>query len=311
MRNCEKSSIAGVGSAALPGGGLRRAKMKPAQFEISFASSAFKAFAVLLLLALPALAQMGNVPIGVPAQDLPPNLGNVSFEQRLNAQVPLNLTFRNEFGQTVRLGDYFNQGKPVVLSLVYFECPMLCTEVLNGLASTLRIMRFDLGKEYDVVTVSFNPRDTPELAQAKKRAYIQRYGRPEAQNGWHFLVGDDANIHALTDAVGFHFQWDPKLQQYAHATGIMVLTPDGHISQYYYGVEYSPKDLRLGLVQASQNRIGNVVDQVLLYCYHYDPRTGKYGAVIANILKVAGLATVLILGSFLVFLFKHEPRPRA
>jgi protein SCO1/2 len=265
----------------------------------------------LFVLSLPAMAQMGSGPMGVPAQDLPPNLGNVSFEQRLNAQVPLNAVFRNEFGETVRLGDYFNQGKPVVLVLVYYECPMLCTEVLNGLASTLRIMKLDLGKQYDVVTVSFDPKDTPELARAKKRAYLQRYGHPDAQNGWHFLVGDEADIHAVTDAVGFHYQWDPRLQQFAHATGIMVLTPEGHVSQYYYGVEYSPKDLRLGLVEASQNRIGTVVDQVLLYCYHYDPRTGRYGAVITNILKVAGIATILILGSVLVLLWKHEPRPQA
>jgi protein SCO1/2 len=188
---------------------------------------------------------------------------------------------------------------------------MLCTEVLNGLSSSLRILKFDLGKQYDVVTVSFDPKETPDLAAAKKRAYLQRYGHPDAQNGWHFLVGDEPNIHALTEAVGFHYQWDMEVQQFAHATGIMILTPDGHVAQYYYGVEYAPKDLRLGLVQASQNHIGTVVDKVLLYCYHYDPRTGKYGAVISNILKAAGVATILILGSFLVFLFKHEPRHRA
>ena len=171
-------------------------------------------------------------------------------------------------------------------------------------------MKLELGSQYDVVTVSFNPQETPELAAAKKHAYLQRFGRSGGENGWHFLVGDEANIHALTDAVGFHYQWDPKLQQFAHATEIMVLTPDGHISQYYYGVEYSPRDLRLGLVQASQNRVGNLVDQVLLYCYHYDPRTGKYGAVVTNILKVAGIATILILGSCLMFLFKREPKSR-
>jgi protein SCO1/2 len=188
---------------------------------------------------------------------------------------------------------------------------MLCTEVLNALSSSLRLLNFELGKQYDVVTVSFDPKETPELAAAKKRAYLQRYGHPDAQNGWHFLVGDEPNIHGLTDAVGFHYQWDAKSQQFAHATGIMVLTPNGRISQYYYGVEYPPKDLRLGLVEASQNHIGSVVDQVLLYCYHYDPRIGRYGVVISNILKVAGLATILILGSVVVFLFKHEPRNRA
>jgi protein SCO1/2 len=266
---------------------------------------------VLLIVSIPTLAQMTSGPVGVPAQDLPPSLANVRFDQKLDAQVPLDAVFRNEFDQPVHLGDYFNQGKPVILSLVYFDCPMLCTEVLNGLSSSLRILQFDLGKQYDVLTVSFDPREKPDLAAAKKRAYLQRYGRPDAQNGWHFLTGDEANIHKLTNAVGFQYAWDAKTQQFAHAAGIMVLTPEGRVSQYYYGVEYSPKDLRLGLVQASQNRIGTVVDQVLLYCYHYDPRTGRYGAVIANILKVAGAATLLILGSFLVILFRHGPRNHA
>jgi protein SCO1/2 len=266
--------------------------------------------AVLLLPILPAAAQMGKGPVGVPAQDLPTSLGKVGVEQKVGAQVPLDLTFRDEFDRTVSLGSFFNQGKPVILTLVYYECPMLCSEVLNGLSSSMRLLPFELGKQYDVVTVSFNPKDTSEVGRAKKRGYLQRYGHPDAGNGWHFLLGDEANIHALTEAVGFHYQWDPQYQQYAHAAVIMVLTPDGHLAQYYYGVEYPPNDLRLGLVQASHNRIGTVVDQVLLYCYHYDPRTGRYGAVIGNILKVAGAATILILGSVLVFFFRHEPRTR-
>lgn len=266
---------------------------------------------LLTALAAPGIAQaqMGKGPVGIPAADLPPNLGNVSIEQKLNAQVPLDLTFVDELGQTVRLGDYFHHDKPVILTLVYYQCPMLCSEVLNGLSSSMRMLTLNLGKDYDVLTVSFDPRDKPEVAAAKKRGYLQRYGRP-GQNAWHFLVGQEPNIHALTDAVGFYYQWDPKYQQFAHAAGIMVLTPEGRVAQYYYGVEYAPKDLRLGLVQASQNRIGTVVDRVLLYCYHYDPRTGKYGAVIMNIMKVAGAATVLILGSLMLFLFLHEPRSR-
>lgn len=247
-------------------------------------------------------------PVGIPSQSLPPNLSHVGLAQKLNAQVPLDLVFRDEFGQTIRLGDYFQHGKPVILSLVYYECPMLCTETLNGLSASLRILKLDLGKDYEVVTVSFNPKETPELALAKKRSYLQRYGRADSQNGWHFLVGDEKNVHALTDAVGFYYQWDPDSQQFAHAAGIMVLTPDGHIAQYYYGVDFSPKDLRLGLVEASKGHIGSLVDQVLLYCYHYDPRTGKYGAVVINVLKLAGAATILILGSFLMFLFMHEPK---
>ncbi len=267
-----------------------------------------KTQAVLVLaLALPGMAQMVK-DAGVPAQKLPPNLSSVGIEQKLDAQIPLDATFTNELGQKVKLGDYFNHGRPVVLALVYYECPMLCTEVLNGLSSALRIVKLDMAKDYDVLTVSFDPKDTPELAAAKKHSYLQRYGRSGAQNGWHFLVGDDANIHRLTQAVGFRYQWDPEMQQFAHATGVMVLTPAGRVAQYYYGVEYSPKDLRLGLVEASQNQIGSIVDQVLLYCYHYDPRTGKYGAVISNILKIAGGLTILILGSFLWFLIKHEPR---
>lgn len=263
-----------------------------------------------LLLALPAFSQKMTGPSSIPAQTLPPQLGAVNFEQKLDAQIPLDATFQNEFGQTVKLNDFFHQGRPVILNLVYYECPMLCTEVLNGLSSTMRTMKFDLGREYDVLTISFDAREKPELAAAKKRAYLQRYGRPDAQNYWHFLTGDENNIRALTDAVGFHFQWDPKMQQYAHAAGIMVLTPEGRVSKYFYGVDYSPKDLRLGLVDASQNRIGSVVDQVLLYCYHYDPRTGKYGAVITRVLQLAGGATVLILGTFLVIMFRHEPKKR-
>lgn len=256
----------------------------------------------------PAHAQkiMGNQ--GIPAEKLPPRLGDVNIEQNLNAQIPMQATFHDEFGRRVKLDDYFHHGKPVVLALVYFECPMLCTQVLNSLASTLRLMKLEMGEDYDVLTVSFDPRETPELAAAKKRAYLQRFGHPNAQNYWHFLTGDEANIHALTQAVGFHYQWDPTVQQYAHATGIMVLTPEGVLSKYFYGIEYSPKDLRLGLVEASQNHIGTMVDRVLLYCYHYDPRTGKYGAVISNILRLAGGVTVLILGTFVIILFRREPR---
>ncbi len=260
---------------------------------------------LLVLLVVPAMAQMGNVETGSNA--LPPELSNVGIDQKLNAQVPLGATFRDEFGHPVKLGDYFNQGKPVVLSLVYYDCPMLCTEVLNSLSSTLRLLTLEMGKDYEVVTVSFDPKETPELAAAKKKAYLQRYGRPGGENGWHFLVGDEQNIHALTDAVGFHYQWDARQQQYAHATGIMVLTPQGRLAQYYYGVEYSPKDLRLGLVEASQKKIGNAVDELLLYCYHYDPTTGKYGAVVTNVLRLAGIVTIFVLGGFLLLMFRREP----
>ena len=238
----------------------------------------------------------------------PPDvLKRVGIEQHLNTQVPLDLKFRDESGREVKLGDYFGK-KPVVLSMVYYECPMLCGEVLNGEAQTFSELKFDIGKEYNVVTVSFDPTETPELARAKKKSFVERYARNGGDEGWHFLTGDQASIDALTKAVGFNYAWDRDTKQFAHAAAIMVLTPDGHLAQYFYGVEYSPKDLRFALVQASQQKIGNVVDQILLYCYHYDPRTGKYGAVISRALQIGGGLTVLILGGFILIMFRLEPQ---
>lgn len=238
----------------------------------------------------------------------PPDiLKRVGIEQHLNTQVPLDLKFRDESGREVKLGDYFGK-KPVVLSMVYYECPMLCGEVLNGEASVFSEIKFDIGKEYQVVTVSFDPTETPELARAKKKNFIERYARPGGEEGWHFLTGDQASIDALTKAVGFNYAWDRDSKQFAHAAAIMVLTPDGHLAQYFYGVDYSPKDLRFALVQASHEKIGNAVDQLLLYCYHYDPRTGKYGAVISRALQVGGGLTVLILGGFIFIMFRLDPQ---
>jgi protein SCO1/2 len=241
-----------------------------------------------------------------PANVRPPGLENVGIEQHLNEQISPALTFRDETGKAVQLGDYFGR-KPMILNLVYYQCPMLCGEVLSGLESALRVLKFDVGKEFDVLTVSFDPKETPEIATAKKAEYLKRYGRPGAAGGWHFLTGPPASIDALTKAAGFQYQYDPKTGQFAHATAIMVLTPEGKIAQYYYGVEFAPKDLRLGLIQASENKIGTVVDQVLLYCYHYDPETGKYGAIISRVLQLAAGATVLILGTFLVVMFRMGP----
>ena len=241
-----------------------------------------------------------------PANVRPPGLKNVGIEQHLDEQIPPALAFRDETGKAVQLGDYFGK-KPMILNLVYYQCPMLCGEVLSGLESALRVLKFDVGKEFDVLTVSFDPKETPEMASAKKAEYLKRYGRPGAAQGWHFLTGPPASIDALTKAAGFQYQYDPKSGQFAHATAIMVLTPEGKIAQYYYGVEFAPKDLRLGLIQASQNKIGTVVDQVLLYCYHYDPNTGKYGAIISRVLQLAAGATVLILGTFLVVMFRMGP----
>jgi protein SCO1/2 len=241
-----------------------------------------------------------------PANVRPPGLKNVGIEQHLSEQIPPTLTFRDETGKAVQLGDYFGK-KPMILNLVYYQCPMLCGEVLSGLESALRVLKFDVGKEFDVLTISFDPKETPEMAAAKKAQYLKRYGRPSAQQGWHFLTGPAASIDALTRAAGFQYQYDPKTAQFAHATAIMVLTPEGKIAQYYYGVEFAPKDLRLGLIQASENKIGTVVDQVLLYCYHYDPDIGKYGAIISRVLQLAAGATVLILGTFLVVMFRMGP----
>lgn len=238
-----------------------------------------------------------------PANLRPPGLKHVGIEQNLNEQIPPDLTFRDETGKAVRLGDYFGK-KPMILNLVYYQCPMLCGEVLSGLESALRVLKFDVGKEFDVLTVSFDAKETPEMASAKKAEFLKRYGRPGAEKGWHFLVGPQTSIDALTKAAGFQYEYDPKSGQFAHATAIMVLTPEGKIAQYYYGVEFAPKDLRLGLVQASQNKIGNLVDEVLLYCYHYDPDTGKYGAVVSRVLKLAAGATILLLGTFLVVMFR-------
>jgi protein SCO1 len=226
-------------------------------------------------------------------------LAKVGFTQNLDAQVPLNLNFRDETGKEVRLSQYFGH-KPVILNLVYFECPMLCTEVLNGLLRAVRTIPQDIGKDFNVVTVSFDPKETPKLAAAKKRVYVDRYGRKNAEHGWSFLTGSDASIKALTDAVGFHFVWDPQISQFAHASGIMILTPEGKVARYFYGVEYSPKEMRLSLQEAGRNKIGSPVDKILLYCYHYDPTTGRYGLAISRLLKISGLLT---LGSLVLFIF--------
>jgi protein SCO1/2 len=238
-----------------------------------------------------------------PANVRPPGLKNVGIEQHLDQQIPLDLTFRDETGKPVHLGEYFGK-KPMILNLVYYNCPMLCGEVLSGLESALRVLKFDVGKEFGVLTVSFDPHETPEMATKKKAEFLKRYGRAGAAEGWHFLTGPQASIDALTQAAGFQYQYDPKTGQFAHATAIMVLTPEGKIAQYYYGVEYAPKDLRLGLIQASENKIGTLADQVLLYCYHYDPATGKYGAIISRVLQLSALVTILALGIFMTVLIR-------
>jgi protein SCO1 len=261
---------------------------------------------VLLLLASTAFGQaMSKGIMSPPANVRPPYLQNVGIEQHLDGQVPADLTFTDDTGRTVKLGDYFGS-KPLILNLVYYNCTMLCGEALAGLSGSMKMVKFDVGNQFDVITVSFNPQETPAIAAAKKQEYLKRYGRPGAGSGWHFLTGPAESINALTKAVGFQYQYDPKSNQYAHATAIMVLTPQGRISRYFYGVDYPPKDLRMGLVEASQGKIGNAVDQVLLYCYHYNPETGKYGAVITNILRLGAGFTVLLLGGLLFILLRLD-----
>lgn len=231
----------------------------------------------------------------------------IGIDQKLGDQLPLDLHFRDERGQEVRLGKYFD-GKPVVLALVYYRCPMLCTQVLNGLLKTSQAVKFTLGEDYEVVTVSFDPRDTPALAAEKKASYVRAYRRAGAERGWHFLTGDEQSIRRLAAAVGFRYRYDARTDQYAHASGIMLATPDGRLSRYFYGIEYPPSDLRLGLVESSQRKIGSAVDQILLLCYHYDPLTGQYGLAISGALRAAGAATVVALGGFLAAMFRQERR---
>ncbi|HUE50793.1 MAG TPA: SCO family protein [Terriglobales bacterium] len=261
--------------------------------------------AMVLVLSISAWGQgMTRGIMSPPSNVRPPGLQNVGIEQHLDEQVPPNLTFRDETGRAVRLGDYFGK-RPMILNLVYYQCPMLCGEVLSGLESGLRVLKFDVGKEFDVLTVSFDPHETSEMASAKKAEYLKRYGRSGAAAGWHFLTGPQESIDALTTAAGFQYQYDARTGQFAHATALMVLTPEGKIAQYFYGVEYAPKDLRLALVQASEKKIGTVVDQVLLYCYHYDPATGKYGAIISRVLQISAAATILVLSILIAVLFRR------
>jgi protein SCO1/2 len=232
-------------------------------------------------------------------------LKQVGITQNLNARIPPDITFRDETGTSVRIGDYFGK-KPVVLSLVYFDCPALCTEVLNGELHTMKAISLNLGKDFEAVTVSFEPKDTAALAKAKRDVYAGQYGRPGAAQHWHFLTGEQGSINALTNVAGFRYAYDSSIRQYAHAAAILILTPDGRIDRYFYGVQYPARDFRLGLVDASEGKIGTVTDQALLYCYQYDPMTGKYGLVVMNILRAAGGLTVLALGLFMALMFLRE-----
>jgi len=246
-------------------------------------------------------------PVAAEEAQRPAILRDVAFDQRLGAQVPLDLAFRDETGATVTLRDYVGD-KPLLLVPAYYECPMLCTIVLNGVVSALRALPFDVGKEFRVVTFSFNPRETSELAAAKKATYLEEYRRPGAAEGWHFLVGDEPSIAALTQAIGFRYAWDEPSKQYAHASGIVVLTPGGRISHYFFGVEFAPRDLRLALVEASDEHIGSLVDQLLLFCFHYDPATGRYSRVALNAVRAGGILTLAVLVAFVGLMLRRDAK---
>ena len=256
------------------------------------------------LLALAGMFALGGT---ARAQSTADVMQAVKFDQRLNAQLPLDATFRDEAGRTVLLGDYFGK-RPVILALVYYECPMLCTFVLNGVVKGLKPLKSDPGREFDVVVISFNPRETPALAAEKKATYLREYGRGGTDAGWHFLTGEDASIRRVTQAAGFQYLYDEKSRQYAHASGVIVVTPEGRLFRYFYGIEYGPRDLRFALIEASANKIGTPVDQVLLYCFHYDPTTGKYGLLITRVIRLAGSATALALGTFIFVMFRRDRR---
>ena len=279
------------------------------------ALSAAAAIVMQLALSAPAAkAQVtgyGDKQMGARADTPSPVLGKVSIAQHLDQQLPLNLTFTDDAGKQVELGSYFGS-KPAILALVYYQCPTLCSEELNGLVSALLMVNSEPGRDFNIVVVSIDPSEGTDLAAAKKRAYVHRYRKPETANGWHFLTGTQPNIDALTKAVGFGYTKIPgpdgRLTQFAHASSIQLVTPEGKLAQYYMGVEYSPKDLRLGLVEASHGKIGSPVDNILTYCYHYDPATNKHSLIVARVVQLGGLVTMVSLGGFMFLMFRRDHR---
>lgn len=241
---------------------------------------------------------------------LPNALKEVGIEQKLGEQIPFDAEFKNENGQMIKLGEYFGKERPVILALVYYECPMLCNEVLNGLTGSLKGISFDAGKEFDVVAISFDARenDKPDLAKNKKESYLKRYGRENTANGFHFLTGTQSEIDKIANAVGFSYKWDEKSEQFAHAGGIMVVTPDGKLARYFYGIDYSPKDLKFGIMEAGEGKIGNPAEQLYLYCFHYDPATGSYGLAILKVMRIAAFFTILAIGGMLFVFWRYKKK---
>jgi len=242
---------------------------------------------------------------GVASNAVPPQLLDVTFQQRLGEQLPLDTPFRDETGRTVALGDYFGD-KPIVLAFVYYTCPMLCTQVMNGISSAIRVLEFAPGQEFDVVLISFDPRDTPEAARAKKAEHLEYWDAADQADSWHFLTGDEPSIEAVTAAAGFAYRWEERAQQYAHVSGVLVVTPEGQLSRYFYGVEYSPRDLRLALVESSNGTIGSAVDELFLYCFHYDPEAGQYGPMVMNLMRLGGAVTLALVGGFMLVMWRRD-----
>jgi len=245
---------------------------------------------------------------GTVSTDVPPQLHDVTFKQRLGEMLPLDASFRDESGRTVTLGQFFGS-RPVVLAFVYYQCPMLCTQVMNGLSSALKVLPFKAGEDFDVVLISFDPRDTPAIAAEKKRAHLEYWSTEKDGAAWHLLSGDEASIRRATSAAGFTYQWDERTGQFAHVSGVLVATPEGKLSRYFYGVEYSPRELRLALVESGQGNVGSAIDELLLYCFHYDPESGRYGLLVMNLVRLGGVLTVLFVAGFIVLMRRREMHP--
>lgn len=239
----------------------------------------------------------------------PPQLEDVTFRQRLGEVLPLDATFVDETGRRVALGDFFGR-RPVVLAFVYFQCPMLCTQVMNGLSSALKVVPFTAGEDFEVVLVSFDPRDTPAAAAEKKRAHLAYWSAEQDAHAWHLLTSDEATIQRVTSAAGFTYRWDEPTGQFAHVSGVLVVTPDARLSRYFYGIEYSPKELRMALVESGEGRVGSAIDELLLYCFHYDPVSGRYGVVVMNLIRLGGVLTLLFIGGF-ILLMRRGAGPQA
>jgi protein SCO1/2 len=254
------------------------------------------------------LTGFGDAP-GPPSTLKPAQLKEVTFKQRLDEQLPLEAAFKDEYGRPVTLGKYFNNSKPVILAFVYYTCPMLCTQVMNGLSSSLRALSFSAGEEFDVVVISFDPRDNPASALEKKQAHLAYWHTEQTTGGWHLLTGDEATITRVTKAAGFSYAYDKATGQYAHVSGILVVTPEGRLARYFYGIEYSPKELRLALVESSQGHIGSAIDELLLFCYHYDPETGRSGATVMNLVRAAGVLTLAAMGTFMFVMWRRDAHP--